>query len=199
MKRYSLYHLNIHPTATVDEDAELGPGTKVWHYTHIMAGAKLGAKCNIGQGVFIARGVVLGEGCRVQNHVSLFEGVTCGDFVFIGPSAVFTNVRNPRSEIPRREQYLPTRIGHGVTIGANATIICGVTLGDYCFVGAGAVVNRDVAPFSLVVGTPARHTGWMSHAGHRLHFDASGHANDPETGEQYVLREGAVSPVSSTN
>lgn len=192
MKRYSLYHLNIHPTATVDEDAELGHGTKVWHYTHIMAGAKLGARCNIGQGVFIAPGVVLGENCRVQNNVSLYEGVTCSDHVFIGPGAVITNVRNPRSEIPRRDQHQATRVGTGATIGANATIICGVTLGDYCFIGAGAVVTHDVPAYALVVGNPARRMGWMSRTGSRLVFDESGLATDTETGERYQLQDGTV-------
>ncbi|MBB4078558.1 UDP-2-acetamido-3-amino-2,3-dideoxy-glucuronate N-acetyltransferase [Lewinella aquimaris] len=181
-----------HPTAVIDPGARVGADCNVWHFSHLMPDCELGERCNIGQNVFIAGGVRLGHGCKVQNNVSLYAGLQVGNNVFIGPSAVFTNVRNPRSAIDRRGQYTPTVLADGVTIGANATIVCGVTLHEYAFVGAGAVVTADVAAFGLVVGTPARLLGYVSAAGHRLHFDTAGIATCPETGETYVLREEGV-------
>lgn len=178
----------IHPTAIVEEGAVLGAGCRVWHFAHLMPGCELGEGCSIGQGGFVASGVRLGRNVKVQNHVSIYEGVECADDVFLGPSCVFTNVRNPRAHVVRRHEYAPTRVGRGATVGANATIVCGTTLGDYCFVGAGAVVTRDVPPYALVVGTPARRVGWMSRAGHRLRFDAATRrARCPQGGEEYEL------------
>ena len=176
----------------VDEGAVIGAGSKIWHFCHLMPGCELGADCNLGQNVFVATGVRLGSGCKVQNNVSLYAGLVIGSGVFIGPSAVFTNVRNPRAGTDRRGQYARTTVKDGVTIGANATIVCGITLREYAFVGAGAVVTKDVAAYSLVVGTPARHVGYMSRAGYRLHFDESGLAECPQSG-RYVLRGGVVS------
>ncbi len=187
----------IHPTAVVDEGAVLGDGCRVWHFAHLMPGCALGDGCSIGQGVFVAAGVQLGRNVKVQNNVSIYEGVTCEDDVFLGPSCVFTNVRNPRSAVVRRGQYALTHVRRGATIGANATIVCGVTLGEYAFVGAGAVVTRDVPPYALVVGTPATQIGWMSRFGQRLHFDSvTGRARCPEGGDEYALSPtGAVRPV----
>lgn len=185
----------VHPSAVVDPGVMLGNGAKVWHFCHLMAGCDIGANCTLGQNVFVASGVSLGEGCKVQNNVSLFAGLTVGKGVFIGPSAVFTNVRNPRAGIDRSGEYKQTIINEGVTIGANATIICGVTLHEYAFVGAGAVVICDVAPYSLVVGTPARHIGYMSVAGHRLEFDDRGRAKCKDGGK-YRLDQGRVTRES---
>lgn len=182
----------IHPTALVDDGAQLGVGTKVWHFSHIMPKAVLGTNCNIGQNVFIADGVTLGNGVKVQNNVSLYTGLTVEDEVFIGPSAVFTNVKNPRAAIVRSSEYAPTRICKGASIGANSTVVCGITLGEYCFIGAGAVVTRDVAPYALVVGTPAKQIGYFSRAGHRLEFDATGFAKCPETEEEYLYIDGII-------
>lgn len=182
----------IHPTAVVDEGARLGAGTKVWHFCHLMPDCEIGEACSLGQNVFVASGVRLGRNCKVQNNVSLYAGVTCGDDVFIGPSAVFTNVINPRSAVNRRGEYLPTVLKNGVTIGANAVIVCGTTLHEYAFVGAGSVVTKDVPAYGLVVGSPARQVGWMSAAGGRLTFDEAGEAVCPESGERYLLREGVV-------
>ena len=184
--------LYVHPSAVVDAGAKLGAGCRIWHFSHVSAGAELGENCSLGQNVFVADGVRLGRGCKVQNNVSLYTGVECADFVFLGPSVVFTNVINPRAAVPRRGQYRSTRVGTGASIGANATVLCGVTLGDYAFVGAGAVVTKDVPPYALVVGAPARRVGWMSRAGHRLRFDAAGQASCPESGERYALRAGGV-------
>ncbi len=186
----------VHPTAVVDAGAKIGAGTRIWHFSHVSAGAVVGDNCSLGQNVFVADGVTLGSGCKVQNNVSLYTGVSCGDAVFIGPSAVFTNVINPRAAVPRRDQYRPTRLEAGVTVGANATILCGIQLGAHCFVGAGAVVTKDVPPYALVVGAPARRVGWMSRAGHRLRFDTEGLATCPETGERYALKAGAVVQLS---
>lgn len=158
----------VHPSAVIDEDVELGEGTKVWHFVHISAGARIGAHCALGQNVFVGKGVRLGQGVRVQNNVSLYEGVELEDDVFVGPSCVFTNVKNPRAFVQRKHAFLPTRVRRGASLGANATIVCGVELGEYCFVGAGAVVTRDVARFALVVGTPARRIGWACRCGERL-------------------------------
>ena len=179
----------IHPTAIVDEGARLGDGTKIWHFCHLMPGCQLGARCNLGQNVFVADGVVLGRNCKVQNNVSLYTGMTCGNDVFIGPSAVFTNVKNPRSAVNRRGEYLPTILADGVTIGANAVVVCGVNVDRYAMVGAGSVVTKDVAAYSLVVGNPARHIGYVSKAGERLQFDASGEAFCAAAGAKYVLGE----------
>jgi UDP-2-acetamido-3-amino-2,3-dideoxy-glucuronate N-acetyltransferase len=160
----------VHPSAIVDEDCEIGAGTKIWHFSHIMSGAKLGACCNIGQNVVVSSDVILGKNVKVQNNVSLYTGVICDDDVFLGPSCVFTNVTNPRSAINRRGQYAKTHVGRGASIGANATIVCGHDIGEYAFIGAGSVVTKTVLPFALVVGNPAKQIGWMSEYGHRLNF-----------------------------
>lgn len=180
----------VHPTAVVDAPSIIGEGSKIWHFSHIMQHVQLGKDCNIGQNVFIASGVQLGDNCKVQNNVSLYEGLICEDEVFLGPSCVFTNIRNPRSGVVRKGQYEKTILRRGVSVGANATIVCGIELGEYAFVGAGAVVTRSVAPFALVVGTPARAIGWMSRFGHRLHFNPQGIAYCPESGEGYRWIEG---------
>ena len=197
----------VHPTAIVEAGARLGAGCRVWHFAHLMPGCELGEGCSIGQGGFVAPGVKLGRNVKVQNHVSLYEGVECGDDVFLGPSCVFTNVRNPRAAVVRRHEYAPTRLGRGVTVGANATIVCGVSLGEYAFVGAGAVVTRDVPAYALVVGTPARRIGWMSPAGQRLHFGLSApgagapppRARCPQGGEMYeLIAPDTVRPVATS-
>lgn len=185
-----------HATSVVDEGAEIGAGTRVWHFSHIMSDCVIGENCNIGQNVFIASGVVLGNNVKVQNNVSLYTGVICEDDVFLGPSCVFTNVINPRSAVARKNEYKSTHVGKGVTIGANATIICGITIGEYAFIGAGAVVTKNVAPFALVVGTPSKQIGWMSAYGHRLHFDENGFASCKESGERYELVNNSVRKVS---
>ncbi len=158
----------VHPSAVVDSPCEIGPGTKIWHFCHVMRDAVIGRDCSLGQNVFVASGVRLGDGCKIQNNVSLYEGVVLEDFVFCGPALVFTNVWNPRSEIARKDEYRPTRVRRGATLGANATILCGLTLGEYCFVGAGAVVTRDVPAHALVTGNPARRRGWMCRCGIKL-------------------------------
>ena len=163
-----------HETAVIDEGCTIGSGTKIWHFSHIMPGAVLGEGCNVGQNVVISPEVVLGRNCKVQNNVSLYTGVTCADDVFLGPSCVFTNVTNPRSAVVRRDQYTSTHVGRGASIGANATIVCGHDIGAYAFIGAGAVVTKDVPAYALVVGNPSRQIGWMSAFGHRLHFNAEG-------------------------
>ena len=182
----------IHPTATVDEHVTIGANTKVWHYTHIMTEAIIGANCNIGQNVFIASGVVLGNNVKVQNNVSLYAGITCADDVFLGPSMVFTNVKNPRSAVNRRGQYDQTHVGKGASIGANATIICGNNIGEYAFIGAGTVVTKPVKPYALVVGNPSQQIGWMSQYGHRLNFDENGEAICVESQQKYRLETGRV-------
>lgn len=187
-----------HPTAVIDTGATIGEGTKVWHFSHIMPGAIIGKNCSLGQNVFVANGVRLGDNVKVQNNVSIYEGVICEDDVFLGPSMVFTNVINPRSAINRKSEYLPTLVKKGATIGANATIVCGVTIGSYAFVGAGAVVTKDVPPFALVVGNPARQVGWMSRYGERLHFDENGRASCPGSGELYTLHNGRVTLQTTT-
>lgn len=176
-----------HPTAVIDEGAIIGEGTRIWHFSHVMIGCTIGKHCNIGQNVLIATGVVLGNNIKVQNNVSLYEGVTCEDDVFLGPSCVFTNVINPRSAVVRKHQYQSTHVGRGATIGANATIICGNNIGEFAFVGAGAVVTKNVLPYALVVGNPSKQIGWMSEYGHRLHFDENGFATCKESSEQYQL------------
>lgn len=181
-----------HPTAVVDEGCKIGKGTKIWHFTHIMPGCEIGEGCNIGQNVVVSPGVRLGNNVKIQNNVSLYTGVICEDDVFLGPSMVFTNVVNPRSAVIRRDQYAQTVVKKGASIGANATIVCGHDIGEYAFIGAGAVVTKHVPPFALVVGNPARQTGWMSEYGHRLHFDENGDAVCPESGDQYRLENGTV-------
>ncbi len=186
----------IHPSAVVVEEAcEIGAGTRIWHFSHIMAGSKMGMNCNIGQNVFIATGVILGNNVKVQNNVSLYTGVNCEDDVFIGPSAVFTNVINPRSSINRRDQYRPTNIGKGATIGANATIICGNNIGKFAFIGAGAVVTKKVADYALIMGNPAYQTGWMSEYGIKLIFDKNGETVCKESGQIYKLENGKVQRI----
>ena len=181
-----------HETAVIDEGSEIGKGTKIWHFSHIMPNCKIGENCNIGQNVVISPEVILGRNVKVQNNVSLYTGVICEDDVFIGPSAVFTNVINPRSAVNRKDQYARTLVKRGATIGANATIVCGYDIGEFAFVGAGAVVTKPVSPYSLVMGNPARHTGWMSEKGHHLRFDTKGNAACPEGGEKYSLKDGMV-------
>lgn len=185
-----------HESAVIDEGCSIGKGTRIWHFSHLMAGCRVGENCNIGQNVVISPEVILGNRVKVQNNVSVYTGVTCDDDVFLGPSCVFTNVTNPRSAINRRGQYARTRVGKGATIGANATIVCGHDIGAYAFIGAGAVVTKDVPPYALLVGNPARQIGWMSEYGHRLHFDAEGIATCPESGERYQLKEGVVTKLN---
>ena len=185
-----------HETAVVDDGAEIGAGTKIWHFSHIMPGAKIGERCNIGQNVVISPDVVLGANCKVQNNVSIYTGVICEDDVFLGPSMVFTNVTNPRSAVLRRDQYSRTHVGRGASIGANATIVCGHDIGEFAFIGAGAVVTKHVPAYALVVGNPAKQVGWMSEFGHRLEFDADGNAICAESGEAYKFADGTVTKVS---
>jgi UDP-2-acetamido-3-amino-2,3-dideoxy-glucuronate N-acetyltransferase len=181
-----------HPTAVIDEGCEIGAGTKIWHFCHIMSNCKIGNNCNLGQNVVVSPEVVLGSNVKVQNNVSIYTGVVCEDDVFLGPSVVFTNVVNPRSAINRRGQYAKTTVKHGATIGANATIICGHDIGRFAFIGAGAVVTKNVADYELVIGNPARHGGWISEYGHKLLFDKSGQAVCPESQETYRLENGTV-------
>ena len=182
----------IHPTAVVDEGATLGEGTRIWHFCHIMPRAILGKQCNLGQNVFVANGVVLGDNVKVQNNVSIYEGVTCENDVFLGPSMVFTNVLNPRSAINRKNAYLKTKVGRGATIGANATIVCGHDIGEYAFIGAGAVVTKTVPAYALMVGNPARQIGWMSRFGQRLEFGENSVATCNESGEVYRLTDRGI-------
>ncbi|MGA1977549.1 MAG: DapH/DapD/GlmU-related protein [Bacteroidales bacterium] len=184
-----------HETAVIDEGCKIGKGTRIWHFSHIMTGAEIGDNCNIGQNVVISPGVRLGRNVKVQNNVSVYTGVICDDDVFLGPSAVFTNVINPRSEVVRKDSYSETIVEKGATIGANATIICGNIIGRYAFVGAGAVVTKDVKPYALVMGNPARQTGWMSEFGHKLVFDKKGFAICPESEERYKFEKGIVSKI----
>ena len=181
-----------HPTAVVDEGCTIEPGVKIWHFSHIMSGCVIGAGCNIGQNVVISPGVVLGANVKIQNNVSVYTGVTCEEDVFLGPSCVFTNVRNPRSGVNRRGQYEETRVCRGATIGANATIVCGHRIGRYAFIAAGAVVTKEVPDFALVAGNPAKQIGWMSAYGHRLHFNEEGHAWCEESREEYILEQEQV-------
>lgn len=184
-----------HETAVVDDGCIIGKGTKIWHFSHIMTGAEIGENCNIGQNVVISPGVKLGNNVKVQNNISIYTGVICEDDVFLGPSMVFTNVINPRSAIIRKNSYLSTIVEKGASIGANSTIVCGNKIGTYAFIGAGAVVTKDVKPYSLVVGNPARQTGWMSEYGHKLIFDNNNTATCPESGERYQIRGGKVSKI----
>lgn len=185
----------IHYTAICEAGARVGSGTKVWHFCHIVSGAQIGDGCVVGQGCYIAATARLGQGVRLQNHVSVYDGVELDDFVFCGPSVVFTNVRIPRSEIPRRDQFERTVVERGASIGANATVRCGVRIGRYAMIGAGAVVTRDVPAFALVVGNPAACIDWVGRGGTRLGFDADGFATCPETGFRYQLREGYVAEL----
>lgn len=188
-----------HETAVIDEGCSIGKGTKIWHFSHIMKNSIIGENCNLGQNVVISPDVVLGRNVKVQNNVSVYTGVICEDDVFLGPSMVFTNVINPRSAVARRDQYLKTLVRKGATIGANATIVCGNPIGQYAFVGAGAVITKEVKDYELVVGNPARQIGWMSEFGHRLHFDETGIATCPESGEKYILRDNKVKKIEVTS
>lgn len=185
-------HYYAHPSAVIDEPCQIGSETKIWHFSHIMTNCVIGNNCNIGQNVVISPHVVLGNNVKVQNNVSIYTGVICEDDVFLGPSAVFTNVINPRSAVVRRDQFLPTHIGRGASIGANATVICGNKIGTFAFVGAGAVVTRNVPPYAVIVGNPARQIGWMSEMGHKLRFDEQGIAVCSESNEKYKLLDGNV-------
>ncbi|WP_102406734.1 acyltransferase [Parabacteroides bouchesdurhonensis] len=184
-----------HETAVIDPGCTIGEGTRIWHFSHIMPGCKIGKNCNIGQNVVISPDVVLGNNVKVQNNVSVYTGVICEDDVFLGPSCVFTNVLNPRSAVSRKDQYKKITVCKGATIGANATIVCGYTIGAYALVGAGAVVTGDVLPYALVVGNPSKQVGWVSEYGHRLDFDKEGIAFCPESGEKYQLQDGKVKRV----
>lgn len=184
-----------HPTAVIDDGCEIGAGTKIWHFSHIMPNCKIGENCNIGQNVVVSPEVVLGKNVKVQNNVSIYTGVQCEDDVFLGPSMVFTNVVNPRSAVNRRGQYVKTLVKRGASIGANATIVCGHDIGRFAFIGAGAVVTKEVPDYALVVGNPAKHIGWMSEFGHKLEFDKEGIAICPESGEKYRLENHQVRKI----
>ena len=189
----------IHPSAIVDAGAQLGVGTRVWHFAHVCAGARIGAGCSLGQGVYVGNDVLIGDNVKIQNNVSVYDAVTLEDDVFCGPSMVFTNVHNPRSAVPRKDEYRRTLVKRGATLGANCTIVCGTTVGEHAFVGAGAVVSRDVPAFALVVGVPARRIGWMSRHGERLDLPPSGQgqAACPATGETYRLDGDTLTPCNS--
>ena len=185
----------VHPTAVIDENCSIGEGTKIWHFSHIMTGAMIGKNCNLGQNVVVGSKVVLGNNVRVQNNVSVYEGVICEDDVFLGPGMVLTNVINPRSAVSRKHEFRQTLIRRGATIGANATIVCGNEIGEYAFIGAGAVVTKSVAPYALIIGNPGRQSGWMSEYGHKLQFDAQQRAVCPESKQEYILENGAVKKI----
>ena len=185
-----------HPTAIIDEGCEIGKGTKIWHFTHIMSHCKIGENCNLGQNVVVSPEVTLGNNVKIQNNVSIYTGVICEDDVFLGPSMVFTNVINPRSAILRKDQYMKTLVRKGASIGANATIVCGNEIGQYAFIGAGAVITKTVPAYALIVGNPGKQTGWMSEYGHRLHFDAHNTAICPESKEKYILENNAVKKLT---
>ena len=184
-----------HETAVIDEGCEIGNGTKIWHFSHIMSNCKIGENCNIGQNVVVSPAVVLGQNVKIQNNVSIYSGVICEDDVFLGPSMVFTNVTNPRSAVNRRGEYAKTRVKKGASIGANATIVCGHDIGEYAFIGAGAVVTKTVPAYALVVGNPAKQIGWMSEYGHRLEFDENGVAVCQESKEAYKMTNNKVSKI----
>ena len=186
----------IHPTAIIDPGASIGEGTKIWHFSHVMPDSIIGKNCSLGQNVVVMSGASLGDNVKVQNNVSIYTGVHCEDDVFLGPSMVFTNVINPRSAIVRKHEYKPTYVRKGATIGANATILCGIEIGEYAFIGAGAVATKNVPAYALVMGNPARQTGWMSRNGHKLKFDENGIGVCPESGETYVLKDGYVNLVN---
>lgn len=185
-----------HETAVIDENCTIGKGTKIWHFSHIMSNCRIGEKCNIGQNVVVSPDVILGNNVKVQNNVSIYTGVECEDDVFLGPSMVFTNVINPRSAVNRRGEYSKTIVGKGATIGANATIVCGHNIGKYAFIGAGAVVTKEVLPYALVVGNPAKHIGWMSEFGHRLEFNSQNIAICEESKEKYSLQNNKVIKIN---
>lgn len=186
-----------HDSAIVDDGAEIGEGSRIWHFVHVCAGARIGRNVVLGQGVYVGGGAVIGDGCKVQNNVSVYDGVVLEEAVFVGPSAVFTNVVNPRAAVERKDQYRRTLVRAGATLGANCTILCGVTIGRHAFIGAGAVVTRDVPDHALVVGTPARHAGWMSRHGEKLDLplEGDGEAGCPATGERYLLANGECRPA----
>lgn len=186
----------VHTSSFVDEPCSIGKGTKIWHFSHVMSNCIIGESCNIGQNVVVSPDVVLGNNVKIQNNVSIYTGVVCEDDVFLGPSMVFTNVINPRSAVNRKSQYAKTLVRRGATIGANSTIVCGIEIGQYAFIGAGAVVTKSVKDFALVVGNPARQTGWMSRFGHRLHFNENGIAECPESKERYQLVDAEVKIIS---
>ncbi len=186
-----------HETAVVDDGCSIGEGTKIWHFSHVMKDCVIGENCNIGQNVVISPEVVLGKNVKIQNNVSIYTGVVCEDDVFLGPSMVFTNISNPRSAVVRRGQYERTLVKRGASIGANATIVCGHDIGEFAFIGAGAVVTKEVPPYALVVGNPAKQIGWMSEFGHRLHFDENNIAICPESKEKYELKEGKVRKIGA--
>jgi UDP-2-acetamido-3-amino-2,3-dideoxy-glucuronate N-acetyltransferase len=185
-----------HETAVLDEGCSIGEGTKIWHFSHIMPNCTIGKRCNIGQNVVISPDVIIGENVKIQNNVSVYSGVVCEDDVFLGPSMVFTNVLNPRSAINRRGEYQKTLVQKGASIGANATIVCGNTIGAYALIGAGAVVTKDVPPYALVYGNPSKQHGWVSEAGHKLSFNETSKAACPETGEVYQLENNTVTKLS---
>ena len=185
-------HFFAHETAVIDEGCSIGPNTKIWHFSHLMTGCIIGEGCNIGQNVVVSPEVTLGKNVKVQNNVSIYTGVICEDDVFLGPSMVFTNILNPRSAIIRRDQYVETKVGKGASIGANATIVCGNPIGKYAFIGAGAVVTKEVQPYALVVGNPAKQIGWISEFGHRLEFDENNKSTCPESGENYRLKNNTI-------
>ncbi|MFW5767449.1 MAG: acyltransferase, partial [Bacteroidota bacterium] len=186
-----------HETAVIDEGCKIGNGTKIWHFSHVMKDAVIGEGCNLGQNIVVSPEVVLGKNVKVQNNVSIYSGVICEDDVFLGPSMVFTNITNPRSAINRRSQYEKTLVKKGASIGANATILCGHDIGEYAFIGAGAVITKTVKPYALMVGNPARQIGWMSEYGHRLHFDNKGMAICPESEEKYKLENNFVQKIKA--
>jgi UDP-2-acetamido-3-amino-2,3-dideoxy-glucuronate N-acetyltransferase len=186
-----------HESSYIDEGCDIGKDTKIWHFSHIMANCKIGCNCNIGQNVVVSPKVVLGNNVRVQNNVSIYEGVICEDDVFLGPSMVFTNVINPRSAVSRKTEYKGTVVKKGASIGANATIVCGNVIGEYAFIGAGSVITKDVPAYALVMGNPARQTGWMSEYGHKLYFDSAAKATCPESGELYSLENNVVTKANS--
>lgn len=185
-----------HPTACIDEGCKISKGVKIWHFSHIMPNCEIGENCNIGQNVVISPEVILGKNVKIQNNVSIYTGVICEDDVFLGPSMVFTNVINPRSAVNRRNEYSKTIVGKGASIGANATIVCGHNIGKYAFIGAGAVVTKHIPDYALVIGNPARQTGWMSEYGHKLKFNSDGVAICPESNQKYELKEGKVNRIS---
>ena len=187
----------VHPTAVVEDEATIGNGTRIWHFSHVMAYATIGSDCTLGQNVFVAREVTIGNGVKIQNNVSLYTGVEIEDNVFLGPSMVFTNVINPRSAVERKDEFQKTVVRTGATIGANATILCGIELGKYCFIGAGAVVTKSVAPYQLITGNPGQPAGWMSEMGYQLTFGDDGKAECPGDGSTYMIADGLVTKLSA--
>ena len=186
----------VHPSSFVDENCEIGEGTKIWHFSHIMSGSRIGKYCNLGQNVVVSANVILGNNVKVQNNVSIYEGVICEDDVFLGPSVVLTNVINPRSAIVRKHEYKKTLIKKGASIGANATIVCGNSIGEYAFIGAGAVVTKDVPAYALMVGNPARQIGWVSEAGLKLKFNTNGKAVCTASNDVYIIENGVAKKIS---